>query len=85
MHGSSWRSWTMLRISFKHEKMGPFGKNSSLVNIGFMHFSKNWSTLALHIYLIFHPKRVFLDYSEILGCTLSKLFNFISSGSSMFM
>ena len=60
-------------------------KNSSLVNIGFMHFSKNWSTLAKEISLISNPKRVFLDFLEILGCPVNNPFGFISIGCSMFM
>ena len=40
-HGGFYGSWTMLGMSFKHKKLGPFGKNANLVNMGFMQFSKN--------------------------------------------
>ena len=75
----------MFETSLKHEKMGPFRKNSSLVNIGFMHFFQNWLTLEMHISLIFNLKRVFLDFLEILGCPLNNSFGFISIRSSIFM
>ena len=64
----------MLGMSFKLEKIGPFGKNPSLVNICFMHFFKNCPTLTMHISLNFNLMRVFFDFLEILGCPLRNLF-----------
>ena len=39
----------------------------------------------MHIFLNFDPKRVFLDFLEILGHPLNNPFGFTSTGSSMFM
>ena len=63
----------MLGMSFKLEKIGPFGKNPSLVNICFMHFFKNCPTLTMHISLNFNLMRVFLDFLESLGRPIKTL------------
>ena len=50
-------SWAILGTSFKQENMGPFGeKKVILINVDFMHISKNWSTLKIHISLNFNPQ-----------------------------
>ena len=75
----------MLGMSFKLEKIGPFGKNPSLVNICFMHFFKNCPTLTMHNSLNFDSLEVFLDFLEILRCPLSKTFGLISFWYSILM
>ena len=77
------RSWTMLEMSFKVEKIGPVGKNPSLVSSCI--FFKNYSNLIMHISLNFNLMRVLLDFLEILGCPLNKAFGLISIESSMFV
>ena len=66
-HGGFYGSWTMLGMSFKHKKLGPFERKKCKFGQYWLHgIFQKWSPLTMHISSNFNPKEVFFDFLEIL-------------------